>query len=54
MKIITNFVNPPVPARHFDWSATRESYDEGDLIGTGSTEQAAIEDLLEKENINND
>lgn len=52
MNIITNFVNPPVPMRQFDWNATREGYDEGDLIGMGATEQSAIEDLLEQENNN--
>jgi len=49
-KIITSFENPPIPIRNYDWSACREDYDEGDLIGTGETEQNATNDLLEQEN----
>ena len=45
-KIITNYDYPPIPIRNYDWSAIREGYDEGDLIGHGKTEQKAIEDLL--------
>ena len=48
-KIITSFDYPPIPDRRFDWSAIRESYDEGDLIGYGKTEQEAIDDLKEQE-----
>ena len=43
--IVTAFVNPPIPCRGFDWSATRDGYDEGDHIGWGRTEAAAIDDL---------
>lgn len=48
-KIITNHVYPPIPMRCFDWNASREDYDEGDLVGHGETEQAAINDLLLQE-----
>lgn len=44
-KIITSFDYPPIPDRRFDFSATRDSYDDGDLIGYGKTEQEAIDDL---------
>ena len=44
-KIITSYDHPPIPIRDYDWSAIREDYDEGDLIGTGKTEQEAINDL---------
>ena len=50
IKIITTHDYPPIPIRRFDWSAIREDYDEGDLIGTGKTEQDAIDDLVEMEN----
>jgi len=40
---------PPIPSRNYDWSAAREDYDEGDLIGHGRTEQAAIDDLRQQE-----
>lgn len=49
MKIITNFDYPPIPIRKYDWSAYRDGYDEGDLIGYGETEQEAIYDLLIQE-----
>ena len=44
--IVTAFVNPPIPSRDFDWSATHDSYDEGDPIGWGSTKESAIDDLI--------
>ena len=49
LKIITNFDNPPIPMRWADWSAVREGYDEGDLIGRGTTEEEAVADLIEQE-----
>jgi hypothetical protein len=49
-KIITSFDYPPIPMRKYDWSAIREDYDEGDLIGYGKTEQGSINDLLAMEN----
>jgi len=48
-KIITSFLNPPIPVRCMDWQATREGYEGGDAIGNGETELAAITDLLEQE-----
>jgi hypothetical protein len=48
-KIITSHDYPPIPIRDYDWSAIREDYDEGDLIGTGRTEQDAINDLINQE-----
>lgn len=48
-KIITNYVYPPIPIRRFDWSAYRDGFDEGELIGWGATEADAIADLLELE-----
>lgn len=55
MKIITNFVYPPIPDRQCDWSAVLENYDGGnvdydtpsrDRIGRGPTREAAIADLM--------
>ena len=48
-KIITEHVFPPIPERSYDWSAVREGYEPGALIGTGPTEKAAIDDLVEQE-----
>lgn len=47
MKTVTTFVNPPIPSRNFDWSATLEGYEGGDPIGYGRTEQQAIYALQE-------
>ena len=47
--IVTEFVNPPIPCRDFDWSATHDGYDEGDPIGWGSTESQAIDNLINGE-----
>jgi len=48
-RIVTSHDNPPIPIREFDWSASRDDYDEGDLIGYGKTEEDAIQDLLSLE-----
>ena len=48
-KITTVYVYPPVPFRHMDWQAWRGDYDLGVLVGTGATEQEAIDDLLQLE-----
>lgn len=48
-KIITSHDCPPISVRDYDWSASREDWDEGDFIGYGRTEQEAIDDLLGKE-----
>lgn len=47
--ITTTHVRPPVPTTAFDWQATRQGAEPGDLVGFGPTEQAAINDLIEQE-----
>ena len=47
MKVNTEFVNPPIYSRDFDWSATGEDYDEGDPVGWGRTEEESIAALKE-------
>ena len=49
-KIITSYDYPPIPIRNYDWSAIREDYEPGDLIGTGRSEQEAKDDLVRQEN----
>lgn len=49
MKIIVEFINPPIPIRNYDWQATRWDYDEGNLIGNGETKELAIANLLIQE-----
>jgi|TARA_R110000772_G_scaffold72943_1_gene158906 hypothetical protein len=49
-KIITSHDYPPISVRNYDWSAFREDYDEGDLIGYGETEKEAIDELKLLEN----
>lgn len=53
MKIKTSFDYLPIPIRSFDWSAVdSDTYDGApdsstrDQVGRGSTEQAAIDDLI--------
>jgi len=43
------FVQPPIPMRDFDWSAIREGWEPGGLIGQGRTPVVALADLLEQE-----
>jgi hypothetical protein len=47
-KAETTFVNPPIPVRSHDWSATLEGYEPGDAQGTGATERDALNDLFDK------
>lgn len=47
MNVNTVFEYPPIPDRNFDWSATFDGYDEGDFIGRGRTEMAAVLDLFD-------
>jgi len=46
--IRTDYSYPPIPNRNFDWSAILDSYEPGDKTGLGPTEEAAIADLLEQ------
>jgi hypothetical protein len=49
LSVKTNHVRPPVPFRNCDWNAVDDrTYEGGDLIGWGETEQQAIDDLLEQ------
>ena len=52
--IKTQYVNPPIPSRSFDWMAWDDNTYDGapdsitrNQIGHGQTEQAAIADLME-------
>lgn len=45
-KIFTEHVYPPIPVRSFDWSATFDSYEPGDVVGRGATEEEAVANLL--------
>lgn len=50
--IHTNHDYPPIPVRSADWSAVTDDYDGAPdshcPIGHGSTEQEAIQDLLDQ------
>lgn len=48
MKIITEHVLPPIPLRDYDWCATLDGWEPGDVVGSGRTEREAIDDLLDK------
>ena len=43
---VLEYIHPPIPIRQFDWWAARDGYEPGDLYGTGSTQEEAIEALL--------
>jgi hypothetical protein len=45
--MIVTYIKPPIPSRDFDWEAVGDSYEGGDPIGYGSTEQEAINNLEE-------
>lgn len=45
--ICTEYVNPPIPSRIWDWVAYLEDADEGEPHGWGATEEEAIESLKE-------
>lgn len=45
-KIVTKYDPPLIPWRGADWTATFADYDLGDPVGTGLTEQDAIDDLM--------
>lgn len=38
----------PIPCRDFDWEAVTDSYEGGDPIGFGATEDEALRDLREQ------
>ena len=46
MNILTHHINPPIPIRCFDWSATTDNYEPGEPISYGATEADAVEELL--------
>ena len=50
MRIKTNYWAKPIPIRSFDWCAyDDDTYDgPGSPLGSGATEQEAIDDLLQQ------
>ena len=48
-KIVTSYVYPPIPIRHFDWVAYFEGEEEAQNYGNGETESEAINNLLEQQ-----
>jgi hypothetical protein len=51
-KIVTSYDHPPIGWRMADWSAVYENFDGAedshDPVGRGSTEEAAILDLIDQ------
>ncbi len=43
--IITEYVHPPIPCRHYDWQAWVDGREEDGPKGWGRTEQEAVNDL---------
>lgn len=51
MRIVTSYVNPPIPYNSHDWCAVDDATyggESSDPIGYGPTEIAAIRDLLDQ------
>lgn len=49
MRIVTEYIFPPIPDRRFDWSAIDDdTYEPGNPIGFGATKEEAISDLREQ------
>ncbi len=48
MTIKTEFINPPIPNRSFDWTAFDSDNEPDGPAGYGETEALAIADLLQK------
>ena len=42
MKLILNYINPPIPIRGFDWVCYQDGCEDG-LHGYGETPEAALE-----------
>lgn len=47
MKIITEYVHPPIPIRTMDWSAASDNYEPGAPLEYAATEKEAVENLLD-------
>lgn len=44
-RVLTSYEPPPIPVRHYDWTAF---FEEGSVTGWGITEESAIADLWER------
>ena len=45
LKIVTSYINPPIPCRFYDWCAFYDGDEESGAYGYGATEAAAIQDF---------
>lgn len=48
VRIVTEYVHPPIRIRTCDWSAVTDNYGRGDPVGYGVSKQEAIRDLINK------
>lgn len=48
VKIVTDFVYPPIPIRDKDWRAYIEGEEETGRYGWGKTEESAVLDFVEQ------
>ena len=46
-KIVTSYLNPPIPTRQFDWCAHFDGEEEAGGYGYGATEAEAIQDFVD-------
>ena len=47
-KIVTSHIRPPIPTRMYDWIARYDGDEESGPRGYGSTEEAAVSQLMEE------
>lgn len=46
-KIVTSYINPPIPIRSNDWCAHYDGEEEAGFYGWGATEAEAVADFIE-------
>lgn len=46
--IRTSYIYPPIPSRNFDWCAWIDGHEESGQVGYGPTEAAAVMNLKEQ------
>ena len=45
-KIVTSYINPPIPIRSNDWCAHYDGEEEAGFYGWGATEAEAVADFI--------
>jgi hypothetical protein len=48
VKIVINYICPPIPINTYDYSAHLDGYEPGEPCGWGASVMAAIQDLIKQ------